>query len=339
MEKQKTVALKLSAVAQLSGGVLKGEDIIINGLSVPEDQKPGTICMIGVQAKADAVSGVAAAYIVADTVKIDTAKPVIIIKDTRTVLVGLLGALYPERPVVQKVSKLACIAESAVIAEPSEIGNFVTIGENSKIGANCKILHNSVIGDNVTIGENSIIYPNVTIYDNCVIGANVILHSGVVLGADGFGFIPGANPTKIPQKGRTVICDFVEIGANSCIDRGTIGDTIIGFGTKIDDLVMVGHNTTLGKACLVASQVGFSGSMEVGDFVVAGGQVGFSDHLKIASGAIFGGQSGVSNDVKEKGVYLGTPIMPMMSFAKSFAIFKELPELKKRLRNIEKQSD
>ncbi len=164
----------------------------------------------------------------------------------------------------------------------------------------------------------------------------MIIHAGAVIGADGFGFIPGENPTKIPQKGTVILHDFVEIGANACIDRATIGSTEIGFGTKLDNLVMVGHNTHLGKACLIASQVGFSGSIKAGDFIVAGGQVGFADHITITSGSMFGGQSGVPSSINKKGMYLGSPCMEFGKFAKSHAVFQELPELKRRVRDFGK---
>ncbi|MBQ3033430.1 MAG: UDP-3-O-(3-hydroxymyristoyl)glucosamine N-acyltransferase, partial [Deferribacterales bacterium] len=244
----------------------------------------------------------------------------------------------PEKT-VHKISPTACISNSLKYTEPVDIGNFVSVGENVIIGENTRIYHGCFIGDNVKIGKNCIIYPNAVIYEDCSIGDNVIIHAGAVIGADGFGFIPGDNPIKIPQKGTVILEDFVEIGANTCIDRATIGATVIGFGTKLDDLVMVGHNTKLGKACLIASQVGFSGSIEAGDGIVAGGQAGFADHIKIASGSMFGGQTGIPNDVKEKGMYLGTPCMPMIKFAKSQAVFQELPELKRRIINLEKQSN
>ena len=283
-----------------------------------------------------AKEGSAAAYIVTEGLNIETDKPLVIVKDARPALVKILSYIYPAEPVTQYISKFAAIDESSSIAEPCYIDNFVSIGKNVTIGKNTKIHANVVIGDNVVIGENCIIYPNVTVYENITIGCNVIIHAGAVLGADGFGFIPGENPTKIPQKGTVIIHDFVEIGANACIDRATIGSTEIGFGTKLDDLVMVGHNTHLGRACLIASQVGFSGSIKAGDFIVAGGQVGFADHISIASGSMFGGQSGVPSSIDKKGMYLGSPCMEFGKFAKSHAVFQELPALKRRVKDLGK---
>lgn len=339
VQARREIKVNLSKVASLLDGTLHGADAEVSDICVPENQKEDALCIISVKGYASyAKDGVAAAYIVSEGIELDTDKPYIIVQDARPALVKILNALYPPKDVKHSISKFAAISKKAEICKPVHIGNFVSVGDNTVIGKNTFIGAGTVIGDNVTIGENSVIYANVTIYDNVTIGNNVIIHGGAVIGADGFGFIPGENPVKIPQKGTVNICDFVEIGANSCVDRATIGATEIGFGTKIDNLVMVGHNTRLGKACLIASQVGFSGSIETGDFIVAGGQAGFADHIKIESGAVFGGQSGIPNDIKKKGMYLGSPCVEFGRFAKANAVFLELPELKRRVRNLEKQS-
>lgn len=334
------INLKLSGLAALTGGELKGADTEISGISVPEFQREGTLCFISSKNNIDLMKkGKAAAYVMPLSLKAETGKPVIFVKDTRPALVAVLKAMFPAEPVMHNISKNAVIAGTAKIGEPVSIGNFVTVDSFSEIGSGTAIGNGVSIGENVRIGRNCIIYPNVTIYDNVTIGDNVIIHAGAVLGADGFGFLPGANPVKIPQKGTVIIEDFVELGANTCIDRATIGATVIGFGTKIDNLVMVGHNTRIGKACLIASQVGFSGSIDAGDGIVAAGQVGFADHIKIASGAMFGGQAGVPGDIKERGSYLGTPCVDIIKYAKAYAVFQELPELRRRVKNLEKQSD
>ncbi|MDE7314229.1 MAG: UDP-3-O-(3-hydroxymyristoyl)glucosamine N-acyltransferase [Mucispirillum sp.] len=331
------IKVKLSNIAALLDGFLQGEDIEITGFSTPENQENGSICIISSKQYIQYIKdGKSSAYIVAEGLNIETDKPLVIVQDTRYALVKILSYIYPAEQVKEYVSKFAAIDESAVIENPCHIDNFVSVGKNVHIGKNTKIYPNVVIGDNVTIGENCIIYGNVTLYENVTVGNNVIIHAGTVIGADGFGFIPGENPVKIPQKGTVILHDFVEVGANACIDRATIGSTEIGFGTKLDDLVMVGHNTHLGKACLIASQVGFSGSIKAGDFIVAGGQVGFADHITIASGSMFGGQSGVPGSIDKKGMYLGSPCMEFGKFAKSHAVFQELPALKRRVKDLGK---
>ncbi len=331
------INVSLSNIASLLKGQLQGADINITGLCTPEDQTEGSICIISAkQNTIYAKEGKAAAYIVTEGLTLETDKPLIIVKDARPALVTILNYIYPVEKIEQYISKFVAIDESVKLAEPIYIDNFVSISKNVTIGKNTKIYPNVVIGENVTIGENCIIYPNVTIYENITIGNNVIIHAGAVIGADGFGFIPAENPIKIQQKGTVILHDYVEIGANTCIDRATIGSTEIGFGTKIDDLVMVGHNTHLGKACLIASQVGFSGSIKAGDFIVAGGQTGFADHITIATGSMFGGQTGVASSITKKGNYMGSPCMEFTKYAKSHAVFQELPELKRRVRDLGK---
>lgn len=334
---QHNIKVNLSNIAALLNGSLKGQDIEITGLCTPEDQKEGCICIIAQKKLVSYTeNSAAAAFIVTEGLEVNTDKPLVIIKDARDALVKILNYIYPAQEVIHNISKNTSICDDVNIAKPCNIGSFVSIGSGSSVGKNTKIYPSVVIGENVEIGENCIIYPNVTIYDNITIGNNVIIHAGAVIGADGFGFIPGANPTKIPQKGTVILEDFVEIGANTCIDRATIGATVIGFGTKLDDLVMVGHNTQLGNACLIASQVGFSGSIKVGDYVVAGGQAGFADHINIASGSMFGGQTGVPNNITKKGMYMGSPCMEFSKFAKSHAVFQELPEIKRRVKDLGK---
>lgn len=337
MEKQ--ITIKLSEIAAIISGELVGSDTNVSGLCVPEAQKAGSLCFISSKHYLGYMNGVAGAYVLPRGLEVNLAYPIIYVDDTRPALVKILKTMFPEKPVTHNISKTASIAPSAEIGEPVDIGHNVCLDSFCRIGNHTKIGNGTSIGENVRIGNNCLIYPNVTIYDNVTIGDNVIIHAGAVIGADGFGFIPAANPIKIPQKGTVIIEDFVEIGANTCIDRATIGATVIGYGTKIDNLVMVGHNTRIGKSCLIASQVGFSGSIEAGDGIIAAGQVGFADHIKIASGAIFGGQAGVPNDIKEKGTYLGAPCIDMMKYAKAYAVFQELPELRRRVKNLENKSN
>lgn len=196
------IKVKLSNIATLLGGSLQGEDIEITGFCTPENQESGSICIISSkQYLKYAKEGAASAYIVTEGLNIETDKPLIIVKDARPALVKILSYIYPAEQVKQYISKFAALDESAVIAEPCHIDNFVSIGKNVRIGKNTKIYPNVVIGDDVTIGENCIIYGNVTLYENITIGNNVIIHAGAVIGADGFGFIPDENPIKIPQKG------------------------------------------------------------------------------------------------------------------------------------------
>lgn len=331
--------IKLSKLAELTGGVMSGNDINITGLSVPDEQKQDTVCILSKSDMASYMSGAASAYVVPeDFHPAGSDKPFIRVKKTREALVVMLIALYPVKALTPGISLKADISDSAVTGVNVCIEAFAVIGAGSSIGDNSCIKSGAVIGDNVTIGKNCVIYPQVTIYDNTVIGDNVSIHAGAVIGTDGFGYIPGAEHKKIPHVGNVRIENNVEIGASTCIDRATIGSTVIGAGTKIDNLVQIGHNVRVGRGCLFASQCGISGSTVIGDYVTLGGQVGLADHINISSHAMIMAQSGVGNDVPEKAVFGGYPAVPRMEWAKQVAVVKQLPELKKRIIALEKEA-
>lgn len=234
------------------------------------------------------------------------------------------------------------IHESAVIDKTAKIGRNVSIGANSVIDANAIIGDNSTIGAcsyigrDVSIGNGTVIHNNVTIMNMCKIGDFVIIYSGCVIGSDGFGYeTVNGEHVKLPQIGNVIIENNVHIGANTTIDRARFGHTVIGEGTKIDNLVQVGHNVKIGKRCLIASQVGISGSTVLGDYVVFGGQVGVAGHIKIADGVMAGGQSGISSNCKKGEFMLGTPALPFKTMNKIFALRKRIPEIFKRVSNIE----
>lgn len=209
-----------------------------------------------------------------------------------------------------------------------DIASGVTIGQGCVLGKGVIIGSGCSIADNVIIGAGTRLYPNVSIYEDSVIGKNCILHSGVVIGSDGFGFmLMQGVQQKIPQVGNVVIGDNVEIGANSCIDRATLGTTRIGDGTKLDNLVQIGHNCQLGKHCILCSQVGLAGSTILGDYVYLAGQVGVAGHCKIGDRAMVGAQSGVSGDIPADGRYLGTPAMDAHLTKRVMAAKKHLPEI------------
>ncbi len=235
---------------------------------------------------------------------------------------------------LDKPAPTEIIAESATIDSSAKLGKHVqifencVIGENVKIGDGTIIEANSVIAENVQIGSNCHFFPNVTIYDNCVLKDNVILHSGCVVGADGFGFLLHEGiQNKIPQVGNVIIEDDVEVGANSAIDRATIGSTIIGRGTKIDNLVQVGHNCVIGENSILCAQVGLAGSTEIGDLVYLAGQVGVAGHLKIENGAMIGAQSGVSHSIPAKMKVFGTPAIDAGLRKRIMASEKHIPEI------------
>jgi UDP-3-O-[3-hydroxymyristoyl] glucosamine N-acyltransferase len=258
--------------------------------------------------------------------------PAVIVEKDEKLIIKLIDIFYPEKKIKGIISELADIHSTVLISENVQIDAFVSIGTNCKIGKNTFIGSKVAIGDNVTIGENCKIYPNVVIYDDCIIGNNVILHSGAVIGADGFGYINTAERHfKIRQIGNVILEDNVEIGANTCIDRSTLSSTVIGKGTKIDNLVQIAHNVKVGENCIIVSQVGIAGSTKIGNRVVIAGQAGIPDHIEITDDVTLGPCSTPTGSIKEKGVYLGSPLMHYRDFMKNAAVMKNLYELKKKV--------
>jgi UDP-3-O-[3-hydroxymyristoyl] glucosamine N-acyltransferase len=234
------------------------------------------------------------------------------------------STFHPEEVIEASISKTAYVSESAEIGENTYIDHNVVIAENVVIGNNCYIGANSVISSGVIIGHNSKINASVTI-SHAIIGDDSIIHPGVRIGQDGFGFASDRNGHyKVPQLGRVIIGNKVEIGANTCIDRGSGHDTIIGDSCMIDNLVQIGHNVELGKACVIVSQAGISGSTKLGDFVIVGGQVGMAGHLKIGSGAQIAAQSGVIKDVKPMEIQGGYPAVPVKQWHRQTIALKKL---------------
>ncbi|MBR1799376.1 MAG: UDP-3-O-(3-hydroxymyristoyl)glucosamine N-acyltransferase [Bacteroidales bacterium] len=218
-------------------------------------------------------------------------------------------------------------------------GEFAVIGRHCKIGQNVKIYPNTYIGDNTTIGDNTIIYAGVKVYEGCVIGSNCILHAGCVIGADGFGFAPSSDGgwNKIDQIGNVVIEDNVEVGANTCIDRATMGSTIIHEGVKIDNLCQVAHNVVIGQYSAMASQVGVAGSCKIGEHCIIAGQAGIVGHISVGNNVTIGAQSGVTNNVPDKATIFGSPAMEATKRRKVEVLVRNIEQLAKRISLLEKK--
>lgn len=250
----------------------------------------------------------------------------------------LLQLYDAARPKKQGVDSLAFISPSAKIGENVYIGAFAYIGDNAVVGDGSSIYPHSTIGDNVKLGKGCKIYPNVSIYEGCRLGNNVTIHSGSVIGADGFGFAPNTEGyDKIPQIGIVTIEDNVEIGANTCIDRSTMGTTTIKKGVKLDNLVQIGHNVEVGENTVMSAQTGIAGSTKIGSWCMFGGQVGIAGHITIGDKTFLGAQSGVPGSIKGNETLIGTPPMEPKAYFKSQAIFRRLPEMYKQISELQKQ--
>ena len=254
-------------------------------------------------------------------------------------VLNLLEMYNAARPRKQGISKLASISDKATIGENCYIGDFVVIEDGAKIGDNVQLYAQCYVGDNVTIGDGTKFYPGVKIYEGCKIGKNCIFHAGVVIGADGFGFAPKEDGTfaKIPQLGNVIIEDNVELGANTCVDRAKTDSTIIRAGVKLDNLIQIGHNVEVGSNTVMSAQVGVAGTTKVGSNCFIAGQVGIADHVVVGNNVKIGSKSGIDKNVPDGEIRFGFPALPGIQYHRSFAIFRQLPEMAQKLREVEKR--
>lgn len=236
------------------------------------------------------------------------------------------------------IHPLACVSETATLGEEIYVGPFAYVGDGVSIGNGTQIYAHVVLEENTTVGDNCTIYPNVSVYKECRIGNGVILHSGCVIGADGFGFAPAADGyEKIPQIGIVTIEDNVEIGANACVDRSTMGSTYVRRGAKIDNLVQIAHNVEVGAHTVMSAQVGVAGSTKIGEWCMFAGQVGMAGHLTLPDRTTAGAQAGIHTSRTGGVPLMGTPAIDARTFARSSAVFKNLPDLREEVRNLRKE--
>ncbi|MBQ3190132.1 MAG: UDP-3-O-(3-hydroxymyristoyl)glucosamine N-acyltransferase [Bacteroides sp] len=253
-------------------------------------------------------------------------------------LAKLLNLYEMSKPKKTGIDALAYIAPTAKIGENVYIAPFACVGDGAEIGDNTSLHPHATVGSGAKVGSNCILYPHATVYHDCRVGNNCILHAGSVVGADGFGFAPSPEGyEKIPQIGITILEDNVEIGANTCIDRATMGATIIRKGVKLDNLIQIAHNVEVGSNTVMASQVGIAGSTKIGEWCMFGGQVGVAGHIKVGNKVNMGAQSGVHSSIKDGEALIGTPPMPLKGYFKSSAVFRKLPDMYLELNSLKKE--
>ena len=335
-------------IAQFIQGTVEGdENATVNTFAKIEEGVNGAISFLANPKYTHYIYDTKSSVVLVDET-LELEKPVenttiIRVKNARDCVAKLLqmysAALNPKK---SGIDSLAFISPNAKIGENVYIGAFAYIADGAVIGDGTEVYPHSYIGDNVTLGKDCKIYPNVTIYHGCNLGNNVTIHAGSVIGADGFGFAPNAEGTgydKIPQIGIVTIEDDVEIGANTCIDRSTMGSTYIRKGVKLDNLVQIAHNDEIGENTVMSAQVGIAGSTKVGQWCMFGGQVGIAGHIEIGDKVFLGAQSGVPGKVKGGQTLIGTPPMEPRSYFKSQAIFRRLPDMYQQLNELQKQID
>ena len=248
--------------------------------------------------------------------------------------------LHAPRKEPAHVHPSAAVAADASLGEGVYVGAGASVGEGASVGAGTQVHPNCVVGRGVTVGRDCVLRPNVVLYEGVSLGERVVLHAGVVVGADGFGYVRDREGVhhKFPQVGTVVIEDDVEVGANSCIDRGALGETRVGKGSKIDNLVQVGHNVQIGERVVIASQTGISGSTVIESDAVIGGQVGFGDHARVQRGAVIGSQAGVlPGKIVRPGVWWGTPVQPLEEYKRLNALWHRLPRMREELQELKRQ--
>lgn len=329
----------------LNGNVEGNPEVEVSTLSKIEEGNPGSISFLANPVYTNYIYNTNADIIIIneDFVPERPIKATLIrVKNAYLAFTSLLEMYQNSKVRKTGISKKASIAESVKLGKNVYIGDFVSIGENTSIGDNTSIFANTSIGNGCAIGKNTSIYYGVSIYNETVIGNECILHAGVVIGADGFGFAPRENADfrKIPQIGNVILEDRVEIGANSAVDRATMGSTIIRRGVKLDNLIQVAHNVEIGENTVIASQTGISGSTKIGKNCMVGGQVGFVGHLKIADGSKIMAQSGVSKNIKKPDSLLGgSPALNLSDYQRTLVHFRQLDHLVKRLDELENRFD
>jgi UDP-3-O-[3-hydroxymyristoyl] glucosamine N-acyltransferase len=331
-------------IASLIGGKIEGdENISVGSFSKIEDAKKTDLAFLAnPKYESFLYTTKAGIIIIAEDLEIKESidSTIIRVKDPYSSFAFLMK--YHQEIAGQKMVGIetpSFIHPTAIIGNDVYIGAFAYIGENAVIGDGAKIFPHVFVGNQVKIGEKSILHSGVKIYHDCLIGNNVVIHAGTVVGSDGFGFAPQKDGTyqKVPQLGNVVVEDSVEIGANTCIDRATMGSTIIRKGTKLDNLLQVAHNVEIGEDCVIAAQTGISGSTKIGRRVMIGGQVGVIGHITVAEGTKVGAQSGITKTVREKNTSLnGTPAHDHLSSIRAQAVLRRLPELEKKIIELEK---
>lgn len=330
-------------LSKVLNGTIEGDpSVTVSSFSKIEEGRPGTISFLANPKYAQYIYGSQSSIVLVgkDFHPEEPVKATLIKVDDPYIAFASLLELY-----TKSLNKKTGIAKTAVLGSNVKTGGNVFIGENVVIGDNviigdgCQIFANSFIGDNVKIGNYCLFYSGINIYHSCEIGIGVTLHSGVVIGADGFGFAPQTNDEfkKVAQIGNVIIEDHVEVGANTTIDRATLGSTIIRKGVKLDNLIQVAHNVEIGENTVIASQTGISGSTKVGANCMIGGQVGLAGHLTIGNNVRIAAQAGIGNNVKDNEVIMGSPAFYAGDYKKSYVFFRRLPQIVRRLEALEKK--
>src|SRR5215204_2104260 len=344
MTRISTNSSTVNQLAQMVAGRVVGDgETVIDRIADVENAGDAEIAYVDNESfLAAANESGAACLIVAESLAVKLSLRTLIVVTNPKLAFSVIGAaLHPPVRREPSIDATAVVADTADVALSAYVGPHVAIGDYARIGAHTRLEAGVVVGSNVTIGDECVLHPNVVLYDGVSIGSRVILHAGVCIGADGFGYVRhDLGYQKFPQIGTVVVEDDVEIGAHTCIDRAALGRTRIGRGTKLDNLVHVGHNCDIGERVVIAAQTGISGSVVIEDDVVIGGQVGFGDHTRVQKGAIIGSKAGIlPGKIVRPGVWWGIPVQPLDQYKRMNAYMNRLPQMNERLKQLEDKLD
>jgi len=337
------MVITVENIAKQIGGIVNGDGTIeINGASDIKTAQKGQITFISNDKYLDQLKTTNASAILLSkewSGEIDVNVPIISVDNVYACLAEVLNLFGGVQFMESELSEFASISRHSAVHESCSVGAFAVIEKDSTVGKGSQIMSHVYIGKNVRIGENCLIYPGVKIYKDSLIGDNCIIHANAIVGSDGFGFAPLKDGSfkKIPQIGNVIIEDDVEIGANTVIDRATMGSTVIRKGVKLDNLIQIAHNVEIGKNTVMAAQSGVAGSSKIGSNCQIGGQTGIVGHIHIADRTLIQGQSGMTKSITKAGTkWYGTPAIDYNNYLKSFAIYKKLPDLQSRISKLEK---
>ncbi len=323
---------------RLHGNVLGDPAVILKGFAPAERAQAGDLTFAeneGFFAKAE--QSAASAIIVSHEVE-STRKTLIRVADARVAFAKALELFFPEPRPPAGIHPTAIVASSAQVDTTAHVGPYCVVGDRTRIGARCVLNGGNHVGADCRLGDDVILFPNVTLYARTELGHRVRIHAGSVIGADGYGYVlDNGTHRKVLQIGSVIIGDDVEIGANTTVDRGALGPTVIGRGTKIDNLVMIAHNVEIGEHCLLVGQVGIAGSTKLGNYVVLAGQVGIAGHLKIGHRVTVAAKAGVMNHISDGEKWFGLPAQPDKAIKRQLVALRQLPDWLKRIAALEKK--
>ena len=332
-----------AVIAEFLKGEVEGNpETSVNDISKIEEGKPGTLSFLANPKYEKFIYETTSSIVIVNAdfkPQKEIGATLIRVNNAYESFAALLRLYEQSKPRKSGTSEMASISETASLGKDLYVGEFTVISENASIGDGVQLYPQVYIGDNVKIGEGSVLHPGVKVYEGCEIGSHCVIHAGAVIGGDGFGFAPNQdnNYEKVPQVGRVIIEDHVEIGANTTVDRATMGATVLRKGVKLDNLVMIAHNVEVGENTVIAAQSGISGSTKVGENCMFGGQVGLIGHINIASGVKIAAQSGITKDIKQEGIVVqGSPAFEFGPYQRSYLLFRNLPKLREQINELER---